>query len=45
MANGILRVLQALNPDATDPEGEWWAKTHSPFFFPPRKHQLHQVPA
>lgn len=32
-AGDILRVLQALTPDATDPEGEWWAKTHSPFFF------------
>lgn len=35
LANEILRVLQALNPDATDPEGEWWAKTHSPFFYLP----------
>ena len=38
----ILRVLQALNPDATDPEGEWWAKTHSPFSFsePFKRHCL-----
>ena len=27
----IQSVLQALNPDAMDPEGEWWAKIHSPF--------------
>lgn len=29
----IQSVLQALNPDAMDPEGEWWAKIHSPLFF------------
>lgn len=28
----ILRVLQALNPDATDMRGKWWAKIHFPLF-------------
>ncbi len=32
----ILRVLQALNPDATDPRGEWWAKIHFPLFLFPK---------
>lgn len=29
----IQSVLQALNPDAMDEKGEWWAKIHSPCFF------------
>ena len=30
----IQRGLQALNPDATDTEGEWWAKNSLPLTFP-----------
>ncbi len=33
-AGDILRVLQALNPDATDPKGGWWAKNSLPLKFP-----------
>jgi len=31
--NDILRVLQALNPDATETKGEWWAKFTPPYLF------------
>ena len=33
VAGDIPRVLQALNPDARDRKGEWWAKIRSPFPF------------
>ncbi len=35
----ILCGLQALNPDALDTKGEWWAKLTPPFLFPNRSRQ------